>query len=60
MYFFDNDFLHDDPGEPTDAYGAGSNYGAYASHGCVHVPYSVMSWLYNWLPVGAPVIVSQT
>ncbi len=60
MYFFDNDFLHDDPGEPSDAYGAGSNYGAYASHGCVHVPYSVMSWLYNWLPVGAPVIVSQT
>ncbi len=60
MYFFDNDFLHDDPGEPTDAFGAGSNLGGYASHGCVHVPYSVMSWLYNWLPVGAPVIVSQT
>jgi lipoprotein-anchoring transpeptidase ErfK/SrfK len=59
MYFFDNDFLHDDPGEPADAYGAGSNYGAYASHGCVHVPHSVMAWLYNWLPVGAPVIVSQ-
>ena len=60
MYFFDNDFLHDDPGEPTDAFGAGSNLGGYASHGCVHVPYSVMSWLYDWLPVGAPVIVSQT
>ncbi len=60
MYFFDNDFLHDDPGEPADAYGAGSNYGGYASHGCVHVPHSVMAWLYNWLPVGAPVIVSQT
>ena len=28
MYFFDNDFLHDDPGEPTDAFGAGSNLGA--------------------------------
>lgn len=60
MYFFDNDFLHNDPGEPEDAYGAGSNLGPYASHGCVHVPYSVMSWLYNWLPVGATVIVSQT
>ena len=60
MYFFDNDFLHDDPGEPSDAFGAGSNLGPYASHGCVHVPYSVMSWLYDWLPVGAPVIVSQT
>ncbi len=60
MYFFDNDFLHDDPAEPSDAFGAGSNYGPYASHGCIHVPYSVMAWLYNWLPVGAPVIVSQT
>ena len=60
MYFFDNDFLHDDPAEPTSAFGAGSDYGPYASHGCVHVPYSVMSWLYDWLPVGAPVIVSQT
>jgi lipoprotein-anchoring transpeptidase ErfK/SrfK len=60
MYFFDNDFLHDDPAEPSHAYGAGSEYGPYASHGCVHVPHSVMAWLYNWLPVGAPVIVSQT
>jgi lipoprotein-anchoring transpeptidase ErfK/SrfK len=60
MYFFDNDFLHDDPAEPSSAYGAGSQYGAYASHGCVHVPHSVMAWLYDWLPVGAPVIVSQT
>jgi lipoprotein-anchoring transpeptidase ErfK/SrfK len=60
MYFFDNDFLHNDPAEPTDAYGAGSNLGPYASHGCVHVPYSVMAWLYDWLPVGATVIVSQT
>jgi lipoprotein-anchoring transpeptidase ErfK/SrfK len=60
MYFFDNDFLHDDPAEPSSAYGAGSQYGQYASHGCVHVPHSVMAWLYTWLPVGAPVIVSQT
>ena len=60
MYFFDNDFLHDDPAEPSSAYGAGSQYGSYASHGCVHVPHSVMAWLYTWLPVGAPVIVSQT
>jgi L,D-transpeptidase catalytic domain len=60
MYFFDNDFLHDDPGEPSNAYGAGSQYGPYASHGCVHVPHSVMAWLYDWLPVGAPVVVSQS
>jgi lipoprotein-anchoring transpeptidase ErfK/SrfK len=60
MYFYDNDFLHDDPGEPTSAFGAGSEYGAYASHGCVHVPYQAMSFLYSWLPVGATVIVSKT
>jgi lipoprotein-anchoring transpeptidase ErfK/SrfK len=60
MYFYDNDFLHNDPAEPSSAYGAGSEYGPYASHGCVHVPQSVMAWLYNWLPVGATVIVTQT
>ncbi len=60
MFFFDNDFLHNDPGEPSNAYGAGSQYGPYASHGCVHVPYDAMAFLYNWLPVGATVIVSQT
>jgi lipoprotein-anchoring transpeptidase ErfK/SrfK len=60
MYFYDNDFLHDDPAEPESAYGEGSNYGPYASHGCVHVPHDAMAWLFNWLPIGAPVIVSQS
>ena len=60
MYFYDNDFLHDDPAEPSSAYGAGSEYGPYASHGCVHVPHDAMAFLWDWLPVGAPVIVSQT
>ena len=59
MDFVGGDFLHDDPGEPTGAYGAGSEYGPYASHGCVHVPHDSMAFLYNWLPVGAPVIVAQ-
>jgi len=60
MYFYDNDFLHDDPGEPASAFGAGSQNGPYASHGCVHVPYNAMAFLYRWLPVGATVIVAQT
>jgi hypothetical protein len=60
MYFYDNDFLHDDPAEPSSAFGAGSNYGGYASHGCVHVPHDAMAFLWSWLPVGATVIVSQT
>ena len=60
MYFYDNDFLHDDPGEPASAFGAGSQNGPYASHGCIHVPHDAMAFLYQWLPVGATVIVAQT
>jgi hypothetical protein len=59
MDFFNGDFLHDDPGEPSDAFGTGSEYGPYASHGCVHVPHDVMAFLYRWLPVGAQVVVAQ-
>src|SRR6202021_4256313 len=59
MDFFGGDFLHDDPGEPTNAFGAGSEYGPYASHGCVHVPHAVMAFLYRWLPDGAQVAASE-
>lgn len=60
MYFYDNDFLHDDPAEPANAFGAGSQNGPYASHGCIHVPHKTMAFLYQWLPVGATVIVAQS
>ena len=60
MYFYDNDFLHDDPAEPASAFGAGSQNGPYASHGCIHVPHAAMAFLYRWLPVGATVIVAQS
>ena len=53
MYFYDNDFLHDDPGRAERDYGDGSDYGPYASHGCVHVPHDTMRFLYTWLPIGA-------
>ena len=59
MEFYDGDFLHDDPAEPNDAFGSNSQNGYFASHGCVHVPHDAMAFLYGWLPVGAPVIVSQ-
>ena len=59
MDFYGGDFLHDDPGEPSDAFGAGSENGPYASHGCVHVPHDVMAFLYGWLPIGSQVIVSE-
>ena len=56
MYFFDNDFLHDSY-EPAGAYGNGSNFGPYASHGCVHVPAGVMQVLYTTVPDHTPLIV---
>jgi lipoprotein-anchoring transpeptidase ErfK/SrfK len=58
MEFYDGDFLHDDPAEPASDFGSDSQNGYFASHGCVHVPHDAMAYLYNWLPVGAPVIVS--
>jgi len=58
MEFYDGDFLHDDPAEPAGDFGSDSQNGYFASHGCVHVPHDAMAYLYNWLPVGAPVIVS--
>jgi lipoprotein-anchoring transpeptidase ErfK/SrfK len=56
MYFFDNDFLHDSY-EPAGAYGKGSNFGPYASHGCVHVPHDVMQVLYTTVPDHTPLVV---
>ena len=60
MPFYNGDFLHDDPGEPTSAFGKGSEDGPYASHGCVHVPHGTMAFLFHWLPIGATVIVAHT
>ena len=57
MFFYDNDFLHDDPGEPAGAFGKGSNFGPYASHGCVHVPSDVMQVLYTTVPDHTPLAV---
>jgi lipoprotein-anchoring transpeptidase ErfK/SrfK len=59
MPFFGGDFLHNDPGEPQSAFGRGSEYGPYASHGCVHVPHAAMAFLFRWLPVGAAVVVAR-
>ena len=56
MFFYDNDFLHDSY-EPAGAYGKGSNFGPYASHGCVHVPGDVMQVLYTTVPDHTPLIV---
>ena len=52
-------FFHDAPWEPTSAFGPGSEDGAYASHGCVHVPTATMQWLYAWSPIGTTVIITD-
>ncbi|GCF08435.1 L,D-transpeptidase [Dictyobacter arantiisoli] len=57
-------FIHDSlwrnvygPGSNTPHYVAG--YGTESgSHGCVNVPYSTMSWLYNWADIGTTVQLS--
>lgn len=51
-------YLHDAPWEPASAFGAGSEDGPYASHGCIHVPTSVMAWLFGWAAMGTRVIVT--
>lgn len=50
--------LHDADWQPC-CWGPGSQYTGYASHGCIHVPYGSESFLFNWAPVGTPVIVYQ-
>jgi lipoprotein-anchoring transpeptidase ErfK/SrfK len=29
------------------------------SHGCVNLSLDVAAWLYNWVPVGTPVLIVQ-
>lgn len=50
-------FLHTDPDEPIGSFGPGSQDGPYASHGCVHVPTSVMVGLYAWAGAGTRVVI---
>lgn len=49
--------LHDAYWEWSSQYGRGSEFGPAASHGCIHVPYQQEVFLFNWAPVGTPVIV---
>jgi lipoprotein-anchoring transpeptidase ErfK/SrfK len=55
----DGTFLHDAPWQPAGTFGPGSENGPYASHGCIHVPTPVMSWLFGWAPIGTEVIVGS-
>lgn len=47
-------FIHDAPWRSW--YGPGANL-YNGTHGCVNVPYSPMSFLWNWTPIGTTVVV---
>ncbi len=55
----DGTYLHSASWEPASAYGAGSQNGPYASHGCVHVQDGPLAQLYAWAPIGTTVIVTD-
>jgi hypothetical protein len=62
LEFADGYFLHDAYWENQNAFGPGSENDVaqdYASHGCVHFPTALMPWLYNWTPLGTPVIITN-
>src|SRR5262249_31982894 len=53
----DGTFIHNASWQPADTYGPGSQYGPYASHGCVHVPDGPLARLYAWAQIGTTVTV---
>lgn len=55
----DGTFIHTADWEPPGAYGRGSEYGPYASHGCVHVQDGPAAKLFAWAPIGTAVIVGD-
>jgi lipoprotein-anchoring transpeptidase ErfK/SrfK len=34
-----------------------NNFGTPMSHGCVNLPLDVAAWLYDWAPIGTPVLI---
>jgi lipoprotein-anchoring transpeptidase ErfK/SrfK len=58
--FFTNsgESFHDASWEPDSELGPGSqNNAGTQSHGCVHIPANLASWMYSWVKVGTPVDV---
>jgi lipoprotein-anchoring transpeptidase ErfK/SrfK len=49
--------LHDASWQPDDTLGPGSQNGPFASHGCVHLPLAAVTTLFQWAPIGTPVVV---
>lgn len=58
LWFTNNgEGLHDASWQPDATLGPGSQNGPYASHGCVHVPLPAVTTLFQWAPIGTPVVV---
>lgn len=55
----DGTFIHTADWEPPGGFGKGSEYGPYASHGCVHVMDGPAAQLFAWAPIGTEVIVGD-
>jgi lipoprotein-anchoring transpeptidase ErfK/SrfK len=55
----DGTFIHTADWQPDDTYGPGSQYGPYASHGCIHVQDGPIVKLYAWAQLGATVHVGD-
>lgn len=51
-YFYRDYAIHGNYWRPASYFGA-----INSSHGCVGVPVSESAWIYNWAPIGTPVIV---
>jgi lipoprotein-anchoring transpeptidase ErfK/SrfK len=49
--------LHDASWQPVSTLGPGSQDGPFASHGCIHLPLAAVTTLFNWAPIGTPVVV---
>jgi len=50
-------FIHD--AYWRSQFGPGTDTQSGGTHGCVNVPNGSMAWLYNWAPIGTPVITKQ-
>ena len=58
--------LYDDPNVPWVSYFQGgyalhgapwrSTFGYAASHGCINLPVSTAKWVFDWAPIGTPVV----
>jgi len=63
MPFLDNQYgaygFHDATWRPDNAFGNISPDSDNASHGCVEMPLSAATWLYNWASVGTTVKVES-